>query len=181
MRDLAYLLTPKEVMPHWMYRGYAALKSLSHRFREVSELTVINFCEQVPRRSSRVFLGESRDRLGLHKLVLDWKIGAEETGSLMQLQELVNRQLQTRGLGELDVEELRRAPPAYTDASHHIGTTRMSADVKCGVVNNQCRVHDVDNVYVAGSSVFPTAGCANPTLTLVALALRLADHLKQAA
>jgi choline dehydrogenase-like flavoprotein len=62
---------------------------------------------------------------------------------------------------------------------HHMGTTRMHADPRHGVVDANCRVHETDNVYVAGSSVFPTCGYASPTLTLVALALRLADHLKE--
>ena len=61
---------------------------------------------------------------------------------------------------------------------HHIGTTRMHVDPKQGVVDPDCRVHGLSNLYVAGSSVFPTSGYANPTLTIVALALRLADHLK---
>jgi choline dehydrogenase-like flavoprotein len=62
---------------------------------------------------------------------------------------------------------------------HNIGTTRMDGDARLGVVNGNCRVHGVANLYVAGSSVFPTEGTANPTLTIVALALRLADHIKE--
>jgi choline dehydrogenase-like flavoprotein len=61
---------------------------------------------------------------------------------------------------------------------HHMGTMRMSADPQHGVVNEDCRVHSVENLYVAGSSVFTTGGYANPTFTLVALALRLADTLR---
>ena len=63
-------------------------------------------------------------------------------------------------------------------SNHHMGTTRMSSDAATGVVDPQCRLHGVDNLFVAGSSVFTTGGCSNPTLTLVALALRLSDHLK---
>jgi choline dehydrogenase-like flavoprotein len=63
--------------------------------------------------------------------------------------------------------------------AHQMGTTRMHRDPKLGVVNENCRVHSMANLYVAGSSVFPTSGSANPTLTIVALALRLADHIKQ--
>ena len=63
---------------------------------------------------------------------------------------------------------------------HHIGTARMSADPNRGVVNTQCRTHDVENLYIAGSAVFPTSGSANPTLTIVALAIRIADQLKPA-
>ena len=62
---------------------------------------------------------------------------------------------------------------------HHMGTTRMHDDPRQGVVDANCRVHDLANLYVAGSSVFPTGGVANPTLTMVALAIRLADHLNQ--
>ncbi len=63
--------------------------------------------------------------------------------------------------------------------NHHLGTTRMSADPKSGVVDADSKVHGVANLYVAGSSVFPTYGSSNPTLNLVALTLRLADHLKK--
>lgn len=66
------------------------------------------------------------------------------------------------------------------DMYHHIGTTRMSHSPREGAVDPDCRVHGVANLYLAGSSVFPTSGYANPTLTIVALALRLADRLKGA-
>jgi choline dehydrogenase-like flavoprotein len=62
--------------------------------------------------------------------------------------------------------------------SHHIGTTRMSSDPTQGVVDPHCRVHGVDNLYISSSSVFPTSSYANPTLTILAFALRLADHIK---
>jgi choline dehydrogenase-like flavoprotein len=71
-------------------------------------------------------------------------------------------------------------PLAMTGGKHHMGTTRMSSEPRKGVVDPDCRVHDVGNLFVAGSSVFPTAGYANPTLTIVALAIRLADYLKRA-
>ncbi len=77
------------------------------------------------------------------------------------------------------VETLQRIPPeSITGGFHHMGTTRMHASPREGVVDPNGRVHGVKNLYVAGSSVFPTAGFANPTLTIVALTLRLADHLK---
>ena len=63
--------------------------------------------------------------------------------------------------------------------NHHLGTTRMSSDPRQGVVNADSRIHGVSNLYVAGSSVFPTYGSSNPTLNLIALTLRLGDHLKK--
>jgi choline dehydrogenase-like flavoprotein len=176
--ELIYVLTPKEVMPHWMYRCYAGLQGLSHRLRKVYDLTVINFCEQVPRPDSRAYLGRSRDRLGMSSLVLDWKISAEETAALMHLQQQFAERLTRLGIGTLSGVE-PGASPSYTDASHHMGTTRMNDDPRRGVVDRDCRVHDVANLYIAGSSVFPTSGSASPTLTIVALAMRLADHIKR--
>ena len=79
---------------------------------------------------------------------------------------------------ELLLEDDARWSENLSWFGHHMGTTRMSDDPTRGVVNRDCCVHGVSNLYVAGSSVFPTSGYANPTLTLLALALRLADHLK---
>ena len=93
---------------------------------------------------------------------------------------MLARQLGRHGLGRLQVlveDDEFTWPAELGGGRHHMGTTRMHADPKRGVVDANCRVHDVENLYVAGSSVFPTSGAANPTLTLVALALRLADHL----
>lgn len=68
---------------------------------------------------------------------------------------------------------------ALEGGKHHMGTTRMHADPRLGVVDPDGRVHGAPNLYVTGSSVFPSGGYANPTLTIVALAIRLADHLRQ--
>jgi choline dehydrogenase-like flavoprotein len=69
--------------------------------------------------------------------------------------------------------------PRMIGGHHHMGTTRMSDDPRTGVVDRDCRVHGMANLFIAGSSVFPTGGSANPTLTIVALALRMADHLRE--
>jgi choline dehydrogenase-like flavoprotein len=71
--------------------------------------------------------------------------------------------------------------PISRDASHHMGTTRMGNDPSTSIVDRDCRIHGIANLYVAGSSVFPTSGSANPTLTIVALSLRLANHLSRPA
>jgi choline dehydrogenase-like flavoprotein len=81
-------------------------------------------------------------------------------------------------INELLMDDSSRWSENLSWFGHHMGTTRMSADPKKGVVDADCRVHGLKNLYVASSSVFPTAGFANPTLTILAIALRLADHLK---
>lgn len=178
VRDMVYLLTPKEIMPHFLYRPYAMLKRRVRRRRKAGNLTVINFCEQVPDPESRVRLGSERDELGLNRLVLDWRVGAAERRSIEVLHRVVGGALREAGIGTLEKSIDDEPDVQYTDASHHMGTTRMSDDESRGVVDRDCRVHGLANLYVCGSSVFPTVGYANPTLTIVALTLRLADHLR---
>jgi choline dehydrogenase-like flavoprotein len=178
VRELIYLLTPKEVMPHWLYRPYALLKRKARGRRSIGHLTVINFCEQVPDRASRATLSEQRDALGMNKLRLDWRVGAAERRSVELLHGVIARHVEEFGIGTMEVSAREAGELHFTDASHHMGTTRMSEDVTTGVVDRDCRVHGLDNLYMAGSSVFATGGHANPTLTIVALTLRLAEHLK---
>jgi choline dehydrogenase-like flavoprotein len=83
-----------------------------------------------------------------------------------------------RRFGNATVEPARTVLPRFRDASHQLGTTRMAARPEEGVVDQSCRVFSVDNLFVAGSSVFPSAGNANPTFTVLALARRLARHLE---
>jgi GMC oxidoreductase/FAD binding domain-containing protein len=174
---LIYLLTPKELMPHPLYRLYWATRSALHPRPDGRARVIVYFCEQPPDRESRVVLAEARDAFGQPKAELRWRIGPEVTQSLLALQERLAVSLRSAGIGAV---EPGAGEPRYTDASHHMGTTRMSRDPRLGVVDPHCRVHGLANLYVAGSSVFPTAGHANPTPTIIALALRLADHLRRA-
>jgi choline dehydrogenase-like flavoprotein len=177
MRDLIYLLTPKEVLPHSVYRLYSVVRRLIAR--PVKTLTVINYCEQAPHPASRAYLGTDKDELGLNKLVLDWKVGNDELRTAVRLQEVLGRRLRDSGIGSLDSSPAKLAELKFTDASHHTGTTRMSAVERNGVVDVDSRVYGTSNLFAAGSSVFTTSGSANPTLTIVALSIRLADHLKK--
>jgi choline dehydrogenase-like flavoprotein len=97
--------------------------------------------------------------------------------SSIRLLQLLDDHLKKHEVGyvEEDLSQLTELP--YTDASHHLGTTRMSPTPKTGVVDGHGKVHGIDNLYIAGSSTFPTAGHANPTFTIAAMALRLVDHL----
>jgi choline dehydrogenase-like flavoprotein len=175
--ELIYLLAPRELMPHFLYRS---LKAFQSRFdKGITELTAVNYCEQIPRPESRVYLSTERDELGMNRLVLDWKVGMEETRTLMRLQELLDVHLRQKHLGYVDNSSSHKEPLSFSDASHHLGTTRMSDDPRQGVVDPNCRVHGISNLFIAGSSVFPTSGHANPTLTIVALSIRLAEHLRE--
>ena len=142
--------------------------------------------EQQPNPDSRVTLSDERDALGVPRVRLDWRLTELDRGSFRAFYQVLGRELGRAGVGRLRMREwVLDAPTAPWPSSlgggwHHMGTTRMSHDPKQGVVNVDCRVHDVANLYVAGAAVYPTAGCVNPTLTLVALSLRLSDHLKQA-
>jgi choline dehydrogenase-like flavoprotein len=177
--ELIYLLAPRELMPHVLYRMVKAVKNkLSGG---VTELIVVNYCEQAPNPQSRVYLSQERDQLQMNRLVLDWKVTDDETRSVMRLQELVDSYLKKTHIGYLDNTSQKITDLYYTDASHHIGTTRMSDDPRAGAVDRDCRVHGVNNLFIAGSSVFPTSGYVNPTLTIVALGIRLAAHLKKLA
>jgi choline dehydrogenase-like flavoprotein len=175
--ELIYLLAPRELIPHWLYRIARVWKS--RLSKGVSELIVVNYCEQLPNPQSRVYLSTQRDQLNMPRLVLDWKICPQETHSLMRLHAVLDQVLRQHRLGYLDNTSEPFSERLYTDASHHIGTTRMSTDPRTGVVDPHGAVHGVQNLFLAGSSVFPTAGYANPTLTIVALAMRLAAHLKR--
>jgi choline dehydrogenase-like flavoprotein len=132
--------------------------------------------EQAPDPENRITLGDDRDPLGVPRAVVSTRWGAEERRTVRRTRELLAAELARAEVGTLVHErELRVGSPT---AHHHIGTTRMSTDPRTGVVDADCRVHGTANLFVAGSSVFPTGGYANPTLTIVALALRLADHLQ---
>ena len=136
--------------------------------------------EQAPNPDSRVTLGTRRDRFGLPVARVDWRPTASDRASIRASQNAVDTALRAAGLGRVEFVLGDEHPPTLLEGNfHHLGATRMHSDPAVGVVDADCRVHAVRNLYVAGSSVFPTYGCSNPTLTVVALALRLADHLKK--
>ena len=140
--------------------------------------------EQCPDPASRVVLAEERDALGVPRLKLDWRLNELDKRSLRTVQLKIAEEFGRTGSGRLKINPWLDDDPGVWEmmgGSHHMGTTRMSATPERGVVDRDCRVHGSANLYIAGSSVFPTGGSANPTLTIVALALRLADHLEDRA
>ncbi len=141
------------------------------------------YLEQAPHAESRVQLGSTLDALGLPQPRLSWKIDDRERRTLVAMTNAMRAELSRLGIGELIPDAWLDDPGGdwrshLGDAFHHIGTTRMAPAPEAGVVDRNCEVFNVEGLFIAGSSVFPTSGYGNPTLTIVALSLRLADHLK---
>lgn len=129
--------------------------------------------EQIPNPNSRITLGPTRDMFGDPVALLDWNTTAFDERT-------------ARTALKLTVDELKRLgyatdgggnPVITAPGDHHMGATRMSSDPRNGYVDADCRSHEIANLYVSSSSVFVTGGVSNPTLTIIALAVRLADHL----
>lgn len=130
--------------------------------------------EQAPHPENRVVLSDQRDRFGQPRAALDWRWRPEDEARRERVRLVVARELASAGAGRV---EIAAEGPLDPVAHHHAGTTRMHGDPAQGVVDQDLRVHGVENLFVTGASVFPTAGVANPTLTVLALSLRLADRL----
>lgn len=138
--------------------------------------------EQMPNPDSRIGLSKDLDVFGLRKVMVNWQLTAEDKRGMATGNRLLATELDRGGFGRLQStvpEGDSEWPSDMRGDQHHMGTTRMQRDPNMGVVDENCRVHGVENLYAAGSSVFPTGGTFNPTLTIVALALRLADHIKE--
>jgi choline dehydrogenase-like flavoprotein len=130
--------------------------------------------EQAPNPASRITLSRSEDRLGVPLPLVDWRLNDLDGRTIEVMIAHVRRALAAGGLGHLMTEGDSRTGAL----NHHIGTTRMSEDPRAGVVNRDAKVHGVANLFIGGSSVFPTGGVANPTLTITAMSIRLGNHLR---
>lgn len=144
--------------------------------------------EQAPNPDSRIRLSTARDAFGVPKIELDWQLLDIDKRSVLATMTAFDRDLRRLGLGEVHPCDWLNDPGTPWEFDHlvtshpyggyhHMGTTRMGTDPARSVVDANSRVHGMDNLYIAGSSVFPTGGWANPTLTIIALAMRLGDHL----
>jgi choline dehydrogenase-like flavoprotein len=142
--------------------------------------------EQVPNPDSRVRLSGQTDRLGMPQLFIDWRYSEADVRTVDVALQLLRTDVSKSGVGELsldpeetNIEQVIRRDGAY--GGHHIGTARMGSDASSGVVDSDCRVFGTNNLYIAGSAVFTTSGQANPTLSIVAMAIRLAGHIQSQA
>lgn len=136
--------------------------------------------EQLPNPASRITLSARSDRLGLPLPLIDWRYLPADIATIRSTLTVFQTALATHGAGRVRLEHDRLEADMLREGAyggHHLGTARMSERARDGVVNPDCRVHGLANLFIAGGAVFPTSGQANPTLTIVALALRLAEHL----
>lgn len=147
--------------------------------RKIKGFRLATMSEQAPNPSSRVTLAAERDKLGQNRAKLDWRLDSIDIQSVIRSQEILKEEIDRARLGKLYAQFSEHTPPRMvTGGWHQMGTTRMHIDPKQGVVDENCKVHGISNLYIAGPSVFPTGGYANPVLTTVALTIRLADHMK---
>ncbi|HEX2116843.1 MAG TPA: GMC family oxidoreductase [Alphaproteobacteria bacterium] len=158
-----------------------AWNRLSSRDEAVGFFDLTLLMEQIPNPDSRVWLGRERDALGIPIAELEWRLTDLDRVMLLRALEHTAREVGAGGVGRIQIriaEDGHDAMGRLTHSSHPMGTTRMHDDPRQGVVDRNCRVHGMANLYVAGASVFTTGGAASPTYNLVALAIRLADHIK---
>jgi choline dehydrogenase-like flavoprotein len=159
--------------------GWSKLPRAATRFRTFELFHVL---EQTPEPERRITLGSERDDFGRPLPRLHWTITERELDSMRRTQEILANDLARDGVGKLETTSALAGDGDILDLMfpteyHHIGTTRMDADPRQGVVDATGRVHGLSNLYIAGTSTFPTGGHVNPTLTAVALALRLGASL----
>jgi len=174
--DMIYELPPQDLMPH-LFNVLSRQAKIILGLNKMKKLQLVNYCEQEPNRDSRVMLNREKDILGLNKISLDWRISRRDIDSLICLHEVIAENIKRNKFGYLTDYISSESSIGFSDASHHMGTTRMAENPNYGVVDKNCKVHYSDNLYISGSSVFPTSGHANPTLTIAALSIRLSDHI----
>ncbi len=136
--------------------------------------------EQEPTTSSRITLTHDKDSLGVEQLKVDWRYSPGDISTVREAVRLFSEDIQRSGIGvfEYDPSAIELEMSRYgAYGGHHLGTARMGSDPRSSVVDSDCAVHGIRNLYIAGGAVFPTSSQANPTLTIVALALRLAARL----
>ena len=163
----------------------AAVRRLAGRPTvDYDHVELFGFFEQAPNPDSRILLGHEVDALGQRRVRVDWRLTELDHRTYRTAAHVFGDELAKQFGGvyrpERWVSSTQSADAAdLRGTAHHMGTTRMSPDPQTGVVDVDCRVHGIDNLYIAGSSTFPTGGWAFPTLTIVALSLRIADRLRE--
>jgi choline dehydrogenase-like flavoprotein len=166
----------RKPISHLGVGGWSKAGTPSHR---LDHFEVLHQVEQPPRHDNRVRLGQERDDLGNRLAEIQWRWHDQDIALVQKSQEIMARELERSGVGTFNIRRPFEIKTSST--THYLGSTRMHDNPRCGVVDRHGRVHGVDNLFVTGSAVFPSGGYANPTLTIVALSLRLADRIRQEA
>ena len=168
---------------HLLYRRFVTERRIPALFvySPANRYDLYYHAEQAPNRRSRVELADDVDRFGMRRLQVDLRYSSQDIDSVVRAHEVLVREMQDhQRVARIDYKRddvYGHVLAQATDGYHQIGTTRMAASERHGVVDGHCRIHGVEGLYVCSSSVFPTSGHANPTLTIVALAVRLAHHI----
>lgn len=150
--------------------------------KEKGNYSIMYRVEPQPNPNSSVTLSDNKDALGIPKVKLNWQLTELDYRSIYEMQTMFTKLLGKSGYGHINIElpeKFDEWPDTTDGGNHHMGTTRMANSPSTGVVDKNCKIFNIENLYVAGSSVFPTYGKVNPTLNLIALTIRLADHLKE--
>lgn len=168
--------------PHWL--AVAMARKLAVRHGPARRWRMRAAFETGFRYDNRVMLSDERDRLGRRRVRIEWRLAEADVENMRRVTQLFDQAVRQAGIGHLE-RAFPDEPAAWRQVlevgKHHMGTTRMHVESRHGVVDENSRVHGTSNLFVTGSSVFPSGGYANPTLTIVALAARLGDHLKRVA
>lgn len=180
--------------------SYGRLKAIKEKLKEaacISEISadlfrdmfdfhckgdgiITTLCEQSPNLDSRVTLGSEKDSLGLRRAVVNWNISDIDKRTIRTLAKETAKEVARMDIGRVRLmdyimsDDVELKPDGHC---HQMGTTRMSHLPKDGVVDVNSKVFGIDNLFVAGSSIFPTGGGVNPTVSIIQLSLRLAEHL----
>lgn len=169
------------VLPGLGLLAFDAIGRLGGVQRRAGKFVLRAFLDQNPDPENRVTLSRERDPHGVPRADVRWRLGEADRASVLSFFETMDADFRARGVGRIEYGPLRGARdwPLVAIHSHLMGTTRMGEDPATSVTDRDARVHGSANLYVAGPSLFPTYGFANPVYTIVALSLRLADHLKE--
>lgn len=167
---------------HWLTRRTLATRKFPSVVipSRTNRFSLDFHAEQAPNPDSRITLTEARDALGMPRIRIDWRHSAWDIDTVRRSLAVIRDELARTGCGRLDYDDATVAEEALRYGAyggHHLGTARMSASAETGVVDADLRVHGVANLSIASGAVFPTSSQANPTLTIVALAVRLARRL----
>ncbi|HEY9739733.1 MAG TPA: GMC family oxidoreductase [Coleofasciculaceae cyanobacterium] len=175
----AYDKLTKKPEPFWPNLSTGGWSQLPNKEQIYNVFEVLHQTEQAPHPDNRLVLASEYDKLGRRKVLMQTRWRDVDIRNVKRAQTVFAEEIARAGLGRYEVELDGELPILSTPGtSHHMGTTRMHVDPKQGVVDENCRVHSVSNLFIASSAVFPTGGFGNPTLTIVALAIRIADQVK---